>query len=292
MNHKTYKKIYMFCQNTIIGRLIDKIPDKTYLTILYLFQCGKLINIDHPLTFNEKLQWLKIYGNYEKYWNLVDKAEVKLIVETLIGKKYIIPTYAIVNEFVELDIEALPQQFVLKCTHDSGSTIVCMDKRKFDFSAAQRKLNKLLQINYYKYLRETQYKNVRPRIIAEKFVGINNIRPYEYKFFCFNGVPKIVMVVKDRDTLAKSNFYDMNFQLLPLQIENPNFYEHIEYPSNFTEMKNIATKLSQGYKHIRVDLYNINGKIYFSEYTFQHWGGFSHISPPEWNDLMGKWITL
>ena len=290
MKHKTYKKFYMWCQRNGIGRIIDLIPDMTYLKLLYFLQCGKWLDIDNPQTYNEKLQWLKVYGGYEKFSNLVDKVEAKKIATSIIGKEYIIPTYAVYENVNQIDISALPQQFVLKCTHDSGSSIVCLDRKNFDFGRTKKKLEYAMKIDYSKYLREKQYRGIKPRIIAEKFVGIDNKLPMDYKFFCFDGVPKIVMVAKDRDSVVKSNFYNMNFERVPLMIENPNFDDSFKILSQFEEMKYLAGKLSQGYKHIRVDLYNVDSHIYFSEFTFQHWGGFSHIEPSIWDEIMGEWI--
>lgn len=282
----------MWCQDIGIGKIINRIPDELYLKIVCFLQYGTWIDIKHPSTYNEKLQWLKIHGEYEQYANVVDKAEAKIAAANVIGKEYIIPTYAVVDRFEQLNFETLPRQFVLKCTHDSGSTIVCLDKCKFDFNAAQKRMKHALTINYSGYLREKQYKNIKPRIIVEKYLGVDEKRPFEYKFFCFNGIPKIVMVAKDRESTVKTNFYDMDFNLLPLKIENPNFPGSIKSPPEFNDMKRIAEKLSQGYKHVRVDLYDINGHVYFSELTFQHWGGVSYINPPEWDKIMGDWIQI
>lgn len=169
---------------------------------------------------------------------------------------------------------------------------MCRDKSCIDWKKLRKDFNRLLKTNYYGYLREWQYKGVKPRIIVEKFIGSDTALPIDYKFFCFSGEPKIVMVAKDRDTITKSNFYDMNFVQLPIKIENPNFDDQIKKPDNFDEMVQIARVLSKGIRHVRVDLYNISGQIYFGEMTFQHWGGFSHIDLPEWDKTMGGWILL
>lgn len=282
----------MWCQRHGIGKIIDKIPDMTYLKLLYFLQCGKWINIRNPQTYNEKLQWLKIYGRYERFSNLVDKVEAKKLVASVVGEDYIVPTYAIYESVDQIDVATLPQQFVLKCTHDSGSSIICLDKEKFDLEETKKKLEKAMKIDYSKYLREKQYKKIKPRIIVEKFMGINDKLPVDYKFFCFDGVPKIVLVAKDRDRMVKTNFYDMNFEKLPLKIENPNFEVPVEKPIQFEKMKCLAEKLSQGYSHIRIDLYNIGNRVYFSEFTFQHWGGFSNIEPDDWDKIMGEWIQI
>ena len=292
MKHKTYKKLYMLCYDLHIQSFVDRIPDEIYLKLVYFLQCGYWFNIKNPQNYNEKLQWLKVYDRNSMYSKLVDKYEVKKIVKTKLGEKYIIPTLAIGESFIDINIAELPNKFVIKCTHDSGSTVICRDKNKMNWRKIQKKFDSLVKRNYFGYLREWQYKNIKPRIIVEKYIGKSNELPYDYKFFCFNGVPKVVMVAKDRETITKSNFYDMNFIRLPLKIENPNFDEPMNKPENFEEMIQVASILSKGIRHVRVDLYNICGHIYFSEMTFQHWGGFSHIEPPEWNKIMGDWINL
>lgn len=292
MKHKTYKKLYMMCCRLKINFLLDRIPDKVYLKIVYFLQCGHWLDIDNPQNYNEKLQWMKVHDRKAVYSKLVDKYEVKEIVKEKLGEKYIIPTYVIAEKFEQINVSELPNQFVIKCTHDSGSTVVCKDKDQIDWDKIERQFAVLLKRNYFGYLREWQYKGVKPRILVEHYIGNDNILPYEYKFFCFDGIPKIVMIVKDRERKAKSNFYDLNFTRLPLKIENPNFSEEISKPKNFEEMLQIAIILSKGIRHARIDLYNIDGKIYFSEITFQHWGGISHIEPVEWNKIMGDWIKL
>lgn len=292
MNHKFYKKLYMLCCRVHIDSLLDCISDKTYLRLIYFLQCGYWFDIENPQNYNEKLQWIKLHDRNSNYSKLVDKYEVKKIVELKLGKQYIIPTLAIEKNFEDINISKLPKQFVMKCTHDSGSVFICKDKNQINWKKLQKKFVRMMKKNYYGYLREWQYKNLEPHIIVEQYIGKNDVLPYDYKFFCFNGEPKIVMVAKDRDTITKSNFYDMNFIRLPLKIENPNFDEVIRKPDNFDEMIKIARTLSKGIRHVRIDLYNISGHIYFSEITFQHWGGFSHIEPPEWNKIMGDWISI
>lgn len=276
--------------------LVNLIPDKAYLKFVYWIQLGKRLDIEHPVTYNEKLQWLKIYDRNEKYVNLVDKYEVRKYVQNILGDKYLIPLLGIWNTFDEIDFKNLPNEFVLKCTHDSGGIIVCHSKKEFNEEFARRKLTRLLKNNYFDYLREYPYKNIKPKIIAEKYMtdgsGNDNRQLQDYKFFCFGGVPKLLMVVQERFKSPKCNFYDMNFQLLSLKIGNPNFKEKIEKPYNFNLMIEVAKKLSSGLKHVRVDLYNINGRIYFGELTFFHWGGFSVIEPIEWDRKIGEWLKL
>lgn len=292
MRHDQYKKIYIWTQKHYIGKLINKIPDRIYVRAVYLMQCHKWLNLKYPRTFTEKIQWLKLHEDYSVYWRMVDKYEAKKIVEKKLGKQYIIPTYTVVTEMNEIDIDSLPMRFVLKCTHDSGSVYVCKNKEKFNYAKIKEKIEGLMQIDYFYYLREKQYKRVSPKIIIEKFIENESNEPMEYKFFCFSGIPKIVMVILNDNGIRKSNFYDMKFKKLDLRIENPNFGQSIKCPKEFEKMKKVAQILSEGFRFIRVDLYYADNQIFFGEYTFQHWGGFSHINPVEWEKRMGEWIEI
>lgn len=296
LGHKTYKKIYRFNEKCGIQKVINLISDECYLKLIYRLQLGKKLNIKNPVTYNEKLQWLKLHDRNPAYTDLADKYEVRKYVESRIGQDYLIPIFGVWDSFAEVDFSKLPEQFVLKCTHDSGGILVCKSKRKFDYKAAKRKMNALLKNNYYNYLREWPYKHIKPRIMAEKFItdnsGLDKQQLMDYKFFCFDGKPEIIMIAKDRFGITKCNFYDMEFNLLNLRIGNPNFIERIGKPKNYNKMIDIVRKLSEGFKHIRVDLYNIDGKIYFGELTFYHWGGISLIEPIEWDTKIGKLLRL
>ena len=282
----------MWTQKHHIGKLINKIPDRIYVRVVYWMQCHKWLNLKCPKTFTEKIQWLKLHEDYSVYWRMVDKYEAKRIVEKKIGKQYIIPTYTVVTKMNEINIDDLPMQFVLKCTHDSGSVYVCKNKEKFNYARIKEKIENSMQIDYFYYLREKQYKEIAHKIIIEKFIENESNEPMEYKFFCFSGIPKIVMVILNDNGIRKSNFYDMKFKKLDLKIENPNFGQCVKCPKEFEKMKEIAQTLSEGFKFIRVDLYCVGNQIFFGEYTFQHWGGFLHIDPVEWEKRMGEWIEI
>lgn len=296
LDHKLYKKIYQFNSKCGIQKLINLIPDAAYLKLIYQLQLGKKLDLSHPVTFNEKLQWLKLYDRNPEYTDLVDKLKVRNYVSSVIGENYLIPLLGVWDSAEEIIWDDLPNRFVLKCTHDSGGIIVCTNKRELNIHMAKRKLKPLLKNNYYDYLREWPYRNIKPRIIAEKFItdgsGGNGNQLQDYKFFCFDGVPKLLMIVKDRFNIPKSNFYDMDFNQIDLRIGNPNFTEIVNKPVNFEEMIGVARKLSAGLQHVRVDLYNIDGKIYFGELTFFHWGGISVIDPIEWDKKLGDWLLL
>lgn len=270
------------------------IPDKLYLQIKYYKRFHKFCDFKNPVTYNEKLQWLKLYDRRPEYTNMVDKYEVKKIVADKIGQEYVIPTLGVWNKFDEIDFEQLPKQFVIKCTHDSGGVVIVKDKDKFDRKKAKKKINFSLKCNYYWHGREWAYKNVRPRILAEKYIANQGGGLDEYKFFCFNGEPKIVLVVKDRYKTGKPNndFFDMNFKKLPFSNGYPNSHQPIKCPESFDKMKELAKVLSEGIPQIRVDFYNLNNQIYFGELTFAHWGGMKPFDPPEWDSKLGKWIKL
>ena len=253
------------------------------------------MNLDNPKTYNEKLQWLKLYYRNPEYTPMVDKAEAKQYVSSIIGEEHIIPTLAVYDKVEDIDFDSLPNQFVLKCTHDSGGIVICTDKNKLDKKEAIKKLRKGLKKNYYYRNREWPYKNVKPRIIAEQYMSDAEGELKDYKFFCFNGVPEFMFIASDRfnkqeDT--KFDFFDMDFNHLPFTNGHPNATKQIEKPAGFEEMKRLAAILSKDMPHVRVDFYDINGKIYFGELTFFHWSGFTPFRPIEWDYKFGEKIIL
>ena len=270
--------------------------DEKFLKMQFKNVFGYELDLENPQTYSEKLQWLKLYDRKDEYTKLVDKYEVKKIVAGKIGNKYIIPTIGVWNNFRDIDFEQLPNEFVLKCTHDSGGNVICKNKQEFDFKKAKAKINRCLKNNYYYQNREWPYKNVRPRIIAEKYmVDDSGYELKDYKFFCFNGEAKVMFIATDRsrtDTETKFDFYDMNFNHLALINGHPNNKKLIDKPSTFEEMKKLAECLSVGYPQVRVDFYEINGQVYFGEMTFYHWSGFKKFEPREWDKIFGDWIEL
>ena len=411
--------------------------DETYLKLMYWANTGKKLNLDNPRTFNEKLQWLKLHDYKPEYSTMVDKYEAKKWVASRIGEEYVIPTLGVWDSFDEIEFDKLPNQFVLKCTHDSGGLVICKDKNRLNIKKAKRKIESSLKRNYFVVGREYPYKNVKPRIIAEQYMedmttkelrdykiftfdgiakalfivsnrqngktsadyfdinfkpldftwgyphskvkplkpecfdemvkaaeilakgtvelrvdfyevngkayfgemtffdgsGFDRFDPDEwdnkfgemiklpdsvgggyaiihkgwvlwihspitdecltdYKFFCFNGIPKIVYVGKDKAEDPKTDFFDMDFQHLPIRMRDPNSVEMPQKPDAFDQMKSLAAELSKGYRHLRVDFYLIDGDIYVGELTFYHCSGFTEVKPEEWNVTMGKWIDL
>ena len=279
----------------IIKKMTHLIPDGVYLKLRYKMRMGKKLNLKRPETYNEKLNWLKLNDRRPEYVRMVDKYEVKKYVADKIGEQYIIPTLGVWNSFDEIDFASLPDQFVLKCTHDSGGLAICKDKSTFNIDAAKVKIEKSLKENYYWHTREWPYKNVQPRIIAEKYMEDELTKELrDYKFFAFDGKVKALFIASERYAAdeTKFDFFDENFNHLPFTNGHPNAEITPAKPANFDEMKTLAEKLSVGIPQVRVDFYEVNGKTYFGELTFAHWGGMTPFKPEEWDYVFGSWIDL
>ena len=254
------------------------------------------LDLEHPKTFNEKIQWLKLYDRKPIYTTMVDKYEVKKYVANIIGEDYVIPTIGVYNNVEDIDFDALPNQFVLKCTHDSGGLVICRNKENLDREASIRKLRHFLQRQYFWRNREWPYKNVPRRIIAEKYMQEGaNLSLTDYKFYCFNGEVKYLYVSKglENHSTARISFLTTEWQFAPFgRSDFAPLTELPEKPSRFKEMLQIASKLSAGHRFLRVDLYQINGKIYFSELTFHPCSGMMPFTPKEWDEKVGNYIVL
>ena len=276
----------------IHSRCSRLLPDKTYLKLAG-YVSGLKINLDNPRTYNDKLQWLKLHNRKPEYTRMVDKYEAKRYVAEKIGEEYIIPTLGVWDKFEDIDFDSLPNSFVLKCTHDSGGLVICHDKAKLDLDYAKNKINKSLKQNYYWRGREWPYKNVKPRIIAEKFMVDGESECLtDYKFFCFGGEPKFMYRSMDKAKDPRTDFFDMDYNRLDMRMRDPNSDTVPPMPECFEEMKRLSRILSAGIPHLRVDFYEIGGKIYFGELTFYHCGGFVKIQPEEWMTILGDWIDL
>ena len=278
----------------ILKRIAPLIKDDAkYARWQYYFSMHKRLNINPPVTYNEKLQWLKLNDKHEEYTKLVDKYEVKKIVADIIGDEHIIPTLGVWDKFEDIDFDKLPNQFVLKCTHDSGGLVICKDKSRLNISKARRKINKCLKKKFFYENREYPYKNVIPRIIAEKYmVDESGTELKDYKFFCFNGIPKMLFIATDRPYDTRFDFYDINFNHLPFRQGHPWAKKEIKKPLGFDKMLELAGALSKNIPHVRVDFYDINGTVYFGELTFFHFGGIVPFEPEEWDYKIGEWLEL
>lgn len=273
------------------GKLL---PDKLYLELMFQARMGKKCNLEDPKSYNEKLNWLKLHDRNNKYTMLADKYAVREYIKKTIGEDYLIPMLGIWNRVEDIDINELPEQFVLKCTHDSESVIICKNKEEFDWKKAKIKLNKALKTNFYYAGREWIYKNIPPRIIAEQYMEDNRDRELrDYKFFCFNGEPKAMFIATDRMAgKTKFDYFDVNFNHLDLIQHYPNALEIPRKPERFEEMLELSKLLSKDIPHVRVDFYEINGKVYFGELTFYHFGGFMPFEPESWDMVFGDWLHL
>ena len=273
---------------------VIRLEDKNFLKIKYKIVTGKKLNLDNPKTFNEKLQWLKINDRKEIYTTMVDKYEAKKYVANMIGEEYIIPTLGIYENFEDIDFARLPNQFVIKCTHDSASTIICKDKFQFNIENAKKEINKALKKNYYYGGREWPYKNVKPRIIVEKYMQDETEDLRDYKFMCFNGKVKCSFVCSNRNSEEGLNvdFYDLDWKKMPFERQYKNSKKILEKPKNYNLMIELAEKLTKENPFIRVDFYEIKGKVYFGELTFYPGCGFEEFHPQEWDEKLGEWIKL
>jgi len=268
-------------------------PDKFFLTWQFHNIMGYDIDWKNPETFNEKMNWLKINDRNPLYTRLVDKVAVKDLVADNIGRQHVIPILAKYNSVDEIDLDKLPDRFVLKCNHDSGSSVVCRDKRTFDFQAAKQKLDAAMKSDYYLFYREWPYKNVKKCVFAEQYIADGNRNALvDYKFFCFDGEPKIMYIGADKADYPTSDFYDMDFNHLPIRILDSNSQVRPSKPECFEQMKSFASILAKGIPCVRIDFYMICGKVYFGEYTFYHLGGYAPIHPKEWDEIISRMIKI
>lgn len=269
-------------------------PDRLYVKMRFYFNYGYRLNLDDPKGFNEKCQWLKLNYRRPEFTEMVDKYTAKAWAAKRIGQEHIVPTYGVWNSFDEIDFDRLPQSFILKCTHDSGGNVVCRDKSKLDKDAARRKLTAALAKNTFLHTREWPYKNVKPRIIAEELLKENSGDGVisDYKFFCFDGEPRVMYVSKDGAADPRTDFFDMEWNHLPVRMRDLNADVQPEKPAQFEEMRQMARTLSAGLPHVRADFYLVNGHIYFGEMTLYTCAGMPTFNPWEWNRTFGDWITL
>ncbi|MGX7108535.1 ATP-grasp fold amidoligase family protein [Facklamia miroungae] len=279
--------------NTFISKFL---PDKLYLKFIFKGYTGYTLDLRNPKTFNEKLQWLKLYDRKPIYKKMVDKFEAKEYVAEIIGNEYTIPTLGVWDSFEEINFNELPNKFVLKCTHDSGGLIICKDKSKLDLENAKEKIIKSIKCDYFLKGREWPYKDIKPRIIAEKYIESDRDHDLkDYKFFTFNGKVKAMFIASDRGNAneeTKFDFFDLNFNHLNLINGHPNAFVVPNKPEHFNKMIELAEKISFGCPHLRVDFYEVDGKIYFGEMTFFHFSGLVPFNPMNWDELFGSWLNL
>lgn len=276
--------------------LFHWMSDEMYLKFMFRIKMRKKLDLENPSTFSEKVQWLKLHDRRPEYTTMVDKYAVKEYVAKIIGSEYVIPTLGVWESFDDIDFDSLPNQFVLKCTHDSGGLVICKDKTTLDKKAAKQKIEKCLKRNYYWMGREWPYKNVPPRIIAEEYMEdaqTHELR--DYKFFAFEGVVKTLFAATERQNKGeetKFDFFDMEFRHLDFRIEHPNATKFPAKPQTFDKMRELTERLSERLPQVRVDFYEVNGKTYFGELTFAHWSEMVPFEPEESDRVFGDWVKL
>lgn len=266
-------------------------PDKLYLYILYRLVFGRSLNLKNPVTFNEKLNWMKLYGRKPVYTRMADKYEVKQFVKELIGEQYVVKNYGVYESWDEIVFEALPNTFVIKGTHDSGGAYVCKNKLSFNQIKVREKIELNQSHNFYYWYREWPYKNIKPRIIVDELLDDhtgNELR--DYKFWCFNGIPTFMYcTIKGKDVYE--NFYDMDFKPVMIDHGFPRHQPEFEKPKNFELMVQLASRLSEGVPFVRVDFFDVEGRVYFGEFTFFDWGGMRPFKC-DWDKKLGELLVL
>ena len=291
------RKIFVYMNS---AHMLDRLPDEKFLRLLWKARFGTELNLQAPRSFNEKMQWLKLYDRNPLHTLLVDKYAVKKYVSDQIGEKHVIPTLGVWKAPEEIDFDALPERFVLKCNHTSGEgLILCKDKSRLNRNKAIAEMEKAIKSDYYLTYREWPYKDVPRKIIAEPFMedrkavelGLDSLPVY--KFLCFEGEPRIIQTIQnDKMPNESIDYFDPSWNLLSMRQNYPNSAIPTAKPEQLSEMLAIARKLSQGFHFVRVDLYEINSEIFFSEFTFFSDAGFAPFEPPEWNDALGSWIQV
>ena len=279
----------------LFRKLSRLIPDRIYLQIVYFKYFRRFINFNNPKTFNEKIQWLKLNYRNEEYTKLVDKYRVKQYITKLIGEEYVIPTLGVWNNVDDIDFKSLPEKFVLKCNNDSGGIVICKNKKDFDEAKAKSFLKERLKNNGYWYGREWPYKNVKPCIIAEKYMEDSISKDIkDYKFFCFNGSMEFFDIDIDRFIEHRANYYDRNGNFLPFGKTYcpPDYTKKIEMPKNLDKMIELAETISHNTVLSRIDFYEIDGQVYFGEITFYPGSGFSPFTDEKWDYKLGDMIDL
>lgn len=296
------KKIIKFLKKPtlIIIYLMNKgwfnwVNDEKYLKKKFELIMNRKLNLNKPETFNEKLQWLKLYDRKPEYTKMVDKYEAKQYVANIIGEEYIISTLGIYDRFEDINFNELPNQFVLKPTHTSGDVFICKDKSIVDYKKLKKQVDKWLKRKYYYLHREWPYKNVKPRIIIEKYMkNKEDTVLKDYKFMCFNGKVKCSFVCSNRNSKIGLNvdFYDLNWNKMPFERHYPNSNSVIEKPINYDLMIELAEKLSKNIPFVRVDFYEVDKKLYFGELTFYPGAGFEEFNPEEYDKKLGGMLEL
>lgn len=274
------------------NKLLNWMSDESYLKLVYRNTFGQDLDLSNPTSFNAKLQWLKLYDRKPEYAIYVDKYAVRKHIEKTIGKEYLIPLIGVYESVGEIPWNELPNSFVLKCTHGSGCNIICKDKAHLNLQEAEKSLNKWMKTNYYWRCREWPYKNVKPRIVCEKFISDKDTTPDDYKVLCFNGKAKLIEVHIDRFGNHCLDIYDREWNKTVTAKDGPMSNVVYDKPKQFENMIQLSEKLAANICHVRADWFIVKDRLYFGEITFYEAGGFDHFDNKEDNYLLGSWIKL
>lgn len=287
----------MFINGAIRRVFRPILSDKSTLKLMYRYNMGEKLDLKHPVTFSQKLNWLKLYDRKPIYHQMVDKYDAKIFINNKLGEEYAVPTLGLWNSFEEIDWEMLPNEFVLKATHDCGSYYIVRDKSKIDKDACKKRLYRFWNQDYSKHCLEWQYTGLKSRIIAEPLIKDGSGEcPTDYKIFTFNGEPKIFYITSGRGSAegVREHFYNMEGQLLDISQDgfkgDPN--KQPPFPTQLDKMIKISRILSENTYHLRVDFYEAYGKLYVGELTLCDGGGFHDFEPEHWNRTIGDWIHL
>ena len=268
--------------------------DERYIRHIYRRSFGRDPDLTDPHTYNEKLQWLKLHDRDPAYRRIVDKAEAKRIIAETFGSEYVVPTLGVYERFDDIPFSRLPDRFVIKCTHDSQSTVICRDRAAFDLAAARRRITRCLRRNYYYRGREWPYRDVRPRIMVEALLDDGHPGGLvDYKFSCFNGQCRMIFTCTDRESEGgiRVTFFDRDWNRMPFRKRfEPS--TDVRRPAGFVKMRDMAEQLAAGLPFLRVDFYEADGQVYFGEMTFYPANGLEPFIPEEWDGILGSWIDL
>ncbi len=271
---------------------LNWIPDRQYLQLVYRIMMRKKLNIDSPATFNEKLQWLKLNDRNPAYTTYVDKYEVRTHVAEKIGENYLVPLLHVFDSVEQVDWDSLPHKFALKWSHGSGTNIICTDKDKLDIKSAQIKLEKWRGINWYWYGREWPYKDIKPRIVCEKFISDLDQVPDDYKVLCFNGKAKLIEVHLDRYGNHKQDYYDIEWNKTSISQEGTSSDSAKSRPPQLEKMIQLSELLAAPMRHVRIDWFIVRDQLYFGEITFYDASGFVPFDNETDDYLLGSWLDL
>lgn len=268
------------------------LSDESYIRLIYRLRMGKKPDLDNPRTFTEKLQWLKLHDHNPEYTGMADKLAMRTFVADRIGEGHTVPVLGIWQRFEDIDFDSLPDRFVLKTTHDSGSYVICRDKASFDRKNASKVLSRSLKCNYYRTTREWQYKDIEPRIIAEQYMDDGKTNLTDYKFFCFNGKPLFMYSEEESSGNPTQAIADMQYNMMPFSMDDAKADVLPPKPELFGTMAAVSEKLSEGVPFLRVDMYCIGNAFYVGELTFYHYGGYIPFNPVGWDLKLGEKLEL